>query len=713
MPDHTLQYYFFQKENISDFPKESSLRPYLVTIDMKKKLRAEDKLLPKEKWGAVCGLFYLWEHIADIPAKYIGFQLRNASFNLSTEYLEKFLNSDQDVLLPKEHPCFPSFQGSYREIYYSYDFRMLLSILKRDYPEYHEFAQKNILYKKHFIEPVAIMKKEILDAFCKWIFSILHTCDQVLSSKASAFQNLYLEHLASYLFTIYFEYHKEKYSIEYTEDILYLTEKHLSDDVPIPSELTEEYLQELFEKKKFEQLEMHFIGLRKENRFPQYAELIQRYHWERKYYRTTLLDDGRPVSEIQVPQKRNKPTSVKQKRVLIYRWESISHKEAVIAFEKLGFVCDEHGFTRELRDQEERFMEQINLFLDKHDYDLVFSLNYFQQVSEACTIRGIPYISWFYDSPTAVPNLAELDCSTTHVFIFDSNETEKYKVMGSTRVHYMPLAVNVDRYDAITCSKEDHKKYDTDISFVGRLYESPLTDAMAYIPDYFKGYINALMNMQQGYYDYNFFPSILTDTLMKRMDNEGFNRWMNKDLHKTDEVWEEISDATPGPGRMSLLLNRAVTNRERLLLLGMLGKHFRVNLYSSSMSEVLKDVNFCGVVEYYNDSPKVFKCSKLNLNISLHSIINGIPLRCIDVMGCGGALLTSYQKDFEDHFVDQKNILLFHSMEEAFDKAKYYLSHDTEREKLALEGYHTVRKYYNYPEVLKEMMKIADLEYLL
>ena len=50
--------------------------------------------------------------------------------------------------------------------------------------------------------------------------------------------------------------------------------------------------------------------------------------------------------------------------------------------------------------------------------------------------------------------------------------------------------------------------------------------------------------------------------------------------------------------------------------------------------------------------PLVFQNSKINLNITLRSIKNGIPLRAIDIMGAGGFLLTNYQNDFGLHFTD-------------------------------------------------------------
>jgi spore maturation protein CgeB len=111
--------------------------------------------------------------------------------------------------------------------------------------------------------------------------------------------------------------------------------------------------------------------------------------------------------------------------------------------------------------------------------------------------------------------------------------------------------------------------------------------------------------------------------------------------------------------------------------------------------------------------PKVFKCSKINLNSTFRNIKNGIPLRCIDIMGCGGCLLTNYQRDFDEHFKDGENILIYHNAQEALEKADFYLAHDTLREKVALSGYETVKKYYSYEVKIKEMLELAGLEHII
>ena len=82
-------------------------------------------------------------------------------------------------------------------------------------------------------------------------------------------------------------------------------------------------------------------------------------------------------------------------------------------------------------------------------------------------------------------------------------------------------------------------------------------------------------------------------------------------------------------------------------------------------------------------------------------------------MGCHGALLTNYQKDFDDHFKDGENIIFYTSAEEALEKANFYLSHDSLRAKIADNAYETIRKHYDYPVKIREMFEMSGLDYLI
>jgi spore maturation protein CgeB len=115
-----------------------------------------------------------------------------------------------------------------------------------------------------------------------------------------------------------------------------------------------------------------------------------------------------------------------------------------------------------------------------------------------------------------------------------------------------------------------------------------------------------------------------------------------------------------------------------------------------------------GTVHYEKEMPLVFRHSRINLNITLRSIQNGIPLRAMDIMGAGGFLLTNYQNDFTMHFVQGEDYVCYESQEDMMDKIDYYLKHEKERKEIAKNGQKKVCREHTYKKRLGEIFDIVN-----
>ncbi len=108
----------------------------------------------------------------------------------------------------------------------------------------------------------------------------------------------------------------------------------------------------------------------------------------------------------------------------------------------------------------------------------------------------------------------------------------------------------------------------------------------------------------------------------------------------------------------------------------------------------------------FQDVARVFCKSKIVLNIAMKEDTN---MRCFEVMGSGSFLLTDYVPYIEELFEDGKHCVFYRSLDEAVDKAKYYLKHDTEREKIAQAGFEEVMKKHKIDDRVDTMLKKAGL----
>lgn len=105
--------------------------------------------------------------------------------------------------------------------------------------------------------------------------------------------------------------------------------------------------------------------------------------------------------------------------------------------------------------------------------------------------------------------------------------------------------------------------------------------------------------------------------------------------------------------------------------------------------------NFYYGQQLFDAAARKYAESKICFNISME---DDLIMRVFEVMGSGSFLLTNWVPTIEELFEDKKHLVLYRSMDEAVDKAKYYLSHDSEREAIAQAGYehvlnnHTIQK---------------------
>ena len=106
--------------------------------------------------------------------------------------------------------------------------------------------------------------------------------------------------------------------------------------------------------------------------------------------------------------------------------------------------------------------------------------------------------------------------------------------------------------------------------------------------------------------------------------------------------------------------------------------------------------------------PLVFHKSKINLNISLKSILTGIPLRCIDIMASGGFLLTNYQADLFRHFEPGKHFDYYCDDTELLYKIEYYLNHEDERMSICENAKKEIERNFNLEDYLKMMLDVVE-----
>ncbi len=429
--------------------------------------------------------------------------------------------------------------------------------------------------------------------------------------------------------------------------------------------------------------------------------------------------------------------------ILMYRWKAYNYRDIEQTFLLLGYTVDNIEQELGSYDVSPEFERVIEEKIRGTHYDMVFTVNYFPLISNVCERTGVKYVSWTCDNPLISMYHESVFHDCNYIFTFDKTNYLEFRGMGVKHIWYLPLAVDTERMDALLGAPEEvrtagaahegmktagtvpeeigtaesvpaeigkagrrkaaqdseMRKYRGDVAFVGSLYERNSYDKIKNrLPEYLRGYFDAVMEAQLNISGANIVEPMLTTNILEQLQ-EYFQ------LEKSEGSFSDL-----GLIFQTTVLGFKIAEIERRRALIELSKHYKVNVYSNSDVSDLLRIQYCGLVDYWSEMPKVFRMSKINLNFTIPNIKSGIPLRIWDVLGCGGFLLTNYQAEIPYYFKEGEDLVCFDSLEDLCEKVGYYLEHEEERKRIAWNGYRKVREKHSYIERIRTILDTVACE---
>ena len=388
--------------------------------------------------------------------------------------------------------------------------------------------------------------------------------------------------------------------------------------------------------------------------------------------------------------------------IFYLEWKSFCNEDMFEILQEMGHTVIKIPF-RGLEESEDAVNKLLEKSLQTAPCDFLFSFNYFPKVSNFCNNHDIRYVSWVYDSPYihaysyTVPNPCNM------IFLFDYAMYEELKSAGIPTVYYLPLAVNHRRLGKLKNRQEMARRHSCDISFVGSLYSEQkhrIYDKLQDIAPYTRGYLDGLIRVQIHVQGTNFLQEMLSENILKELEK----------VYPSDPNASSV--LSPKAIYADYILARQVTATERREILEMLGsacggsQKKSIHLYTHDRNLQIPGIYNRGPVDYYDEMPYVFLNTKINLNISLRSIKTGIPLRAMDIMGCGGFLLTNYQEEMFQYFEPDKDFVYYTDYDDLRAKVDYYLRHDEERREIAANGCQKVLSSHNLKLRIESILSI-------
>ena len=137
---------------------------------------------------------------------------------------------------------------------------------------------------------------------------------------------------------------------------------------------------------------------------------------------------------------------------------------------------------------DERSLAELISIIKAHGINVIFSVNYFPQISLACGVLGLKYYAWIVDQRINTYYDYSIRNEWNYIYSADRKLADELS-LHSKNVFYLPLAMNVDERNHAV----DHAK--KDILLWGEIERDviSITNMMPALKDSSKGYIDAMM----------------------------------------------------------------------------------------------------------------------------------------------------------------------------------------------------------------------------
>lgn len=159
-------------------------------------------------------LYWIWKNAKQ---EIVGLAHYRRHFLLPHNWLDWMGRHKIDVILPVPLYAAPNIEENYKKRHCADDWEFMMQYLREECPGDYDAAVK--FFKTSLYSPcnMFIMRKNVLDDFCKWLFPILEAAALHGGEKTDAYQNRYPGFLSERLMTYFFDKNREKYKVAFAD----------------------------------------------------------------------------------------------------------------------------------------------------------------------------------------------------------------------------------------------------------------------------------------------------------------------------------------------------------------------------------------------------------------------------------------------------------------------------------------------------------------
>jgi len=335
--------------------------------------------------------------------------------------------------------------------------------------------------------------------------------------------------------------------------------------------------------------------------------------------------------------------------------------------------------------------------------DLIFGFGFVRGAYDLSLHQGIPYAFWEIDKAMSSALHAGLDWRHLTWFTTYRGDLSHPAVATGARVLYLPYVANI-LPESIPAAVDE---YDRDVSFVG----SPL---VGYGNEYPR-FLGLLEEMARSGSDaarmVGTFRSISDRILARQREATLGNRYVIRELlaEAMPNVAIRYSRGVLLPYDIASILGKQAAQDQRLDILRAVRP--APELYGNEEWRTVEGLSgqWRGSVDLRHDAARVFARTRINLGLQRIYTLDGLSDRVFNILAAGGFLLHNRGLAIAEHFVEDRHLVLFDTVEEMNEKIAWYLAHEEERRAIARAGQEEVRRRHTLEIRLGEALSALGL----
>ncbi len=159
-------------------------------------------------------LYWMWKNAAE---DIMGLVHYRRHFIMPEDWQERMISNNVDVVLPIPICIRPGVEKNYRFRHISSDWDVLMDVLQDHSRDDHDFAINLFSKDMYFPLNIFVMRREILNDYCSWLFPILFDVMKTVGEHRDPYQNRYPAFMAERLLTLFFEMNRDRFNIVYAD----------------------------------------------------------------------------------------------------------------------------------------------------------------------------------------------------------------------------------------------------------------------------------------------------------------------------------------------------------------------------------------------------------------------------------------------------------------------------------------------------------------